>query len=52
MGKGKATESGAMAETPMVSRETKLEALKLRASELKWDPEHLREFLADLVDMI
>jgi hypothetical protein len=35
-----------------VTREVRIEALKLRAAELPWDPDHLREFLTDLVDLL
>lgn len=40
------------AEAQPIDRDTAKAVLKLRAEELKWDPDHLREFLADLVDML
>lgn len=39
-------------QAPVVDRELAKEIFKLRASGLKWDPDHLREFLCDLVDML
>lgn len=37
---------------PEVTREVRIEALKLRAAELAWDPEELRLFLLDLVELL
>lgn len=31
---------------------TPLDALRVRAADLSWDPDHLRAFLIDLIDLL